>query len=206
MNTKNNQRYKEMDICMKAAMLELMQKNDFEKITVKAICERAGVNRGTFYSHYVDIYDMIDEIEDYLSEGLLQAAEEGRQTGQAESSLVYYIKYMKKHQYFYKTALTNRKSLPITKTFRPLWEKYIVPRCGEAGIFDEKDREYYFIFFRSGITMVLKHWIEDGCRKSEEDLAQLLLRCIPHRLQTFRAEEQVALKEEQGERNENSGN
>ena len=41
-----------MDICMKAAMLELMQKIPFEKITVKSICQRAGVNRGTFYSHY----------------------------------------------------------------------------------------------------------------------------------------------------------
>lgn len=206
MNIKNNQRYKEMDICMKAAMLELMQKNDFEKITVKAICERAGVNRGTFYSHYIDIYGMIDEIEDYLSEGLLQAAAEGYQTGQAEAALVYYIKYMKKHQYFYKTALRNRNSFPIMKTFRPLWEEYIVPRCEEAGISDEKDREYYFIFFQSGITMVLKQWIEDGCQKSEAELSQLLLTCIPHRLQAAPAGEEAHLQEEQGERNENSSN
>lgn len=61
----NNQRYQYMDICMKAALLELMKENDFEKITVKQICERAGVNRGTFYSHYTDIYSMLNELEDY---------------------------------------------------------------------------------------------------------------------------------------------
>lgn len=52
---------------MKAAMLELMQKIPFEKITVKSICQRAGVNRGTFYSHYTDMEGMMNDLEDYLS-------------------------------------------------------------------------------------------------------------------------------------------
>ena len=63
MNTKNNQRYRDMDIFMKAALTELMKEKDFEKITVRSICERAGVNRGTFYSHYADIYAMLEDAE-----------------------------------------------------------------------------------------------------------------------------------------------
>lgn len=76
MNTKSNQRYHDMDIFMKAALLELMKETEFEKITVKRICERAGVNRGTFYSHYTDIYSMLDEAEDYLSKELISITEE----------------------------------------------------------------------------------------------------------------------------------
>ena len=55
MNTKNNQRYQETEIRMEAAMLKLMEHTDFEKITVKKICETAGVNRSTFYAHFTDI-------------------------------------------------------------------------------------------------------------------------------------------------------
>lgn len=65
MNTKNNQRYRETEIRMDAAMLELMKHTEFEKITVKKICETAGVNRSTFYAHFTDIYDMLDRMEDF---------------------------------------------------------------------------------------------------------------------------------------------
>ena len=73
MNTKNNQRYRETEIRMDAAMLELMKHTEFEKITVKKICETAGVNRSTFYAHFTDIYDMLDRMEDFLHQELLES-------------------------------------------------------------------------------------------------------------------------------------
>lgn len=59
MNTKNNQRFKDTEIRMQSVMLEFMKHMEFEKITVKKICEKAQVNRSTFYAHFIDIYDMI---------------------------------------------------------------------------------------------------------------------------------------------------
>ena len=43
MNTKNNQRFKDTEIRMQSVMLELMKYMEFEKITVKKICEKAQV-------------------------------------------------------------------------------------------------------------------------------------------------------------------
>lgn len=60
MNIKNNQRFRNMDTKLKAAVLELLKEMDFDKITVKMICKKAEVNRSTFYAHYADIYDVID--------------------------------------------------------------------------------------------------------------------------------------------------
>lgn len=40
MNTKNNQRFKETEIRMQSAMLELMKYMEFEKITVKKFVKR----------------------------------------------------------------------------------------------------------------------------------------------------------------------
>lgn len=53
MNTKNNQRFRETEIHMEAAMLKLLKNTEFEKITVKKICETAEVNRSTFYAQYM---------------------------------------------------------------------------------------------------------------------------------------------------------
>lgn len=71
MNIKNNQRFRKTEIRMEAAMLELMKNTKFEKITVKKICEKAKVNRSTFYAHFLDIYDMLDKMERELRKELL---------------------------------------------------------------------------------------------------------------------------------------
>ena len=44
--------------------LELRSKKDLEKITVKELCEKAQINKSTFYSHYHDIYDLSEHLED----------------------------------------------------------------------------------------------------------------------------------------------
>ena len=50
----------------------LMKQKNIKDITVKELCEYADINRGTFYLHYKDIYDMLDSIEQELSEKFLQ--------------------------------------------------------------------------------------------------------------------------------------
>ncbi|GEK34027.1 TetR family transcriptional regulator [Kurthia sibirica] len=40
----------------------LIRKKSFEQITVKDITENAGVNRATFYAHYLDKYEMLDTV------------------------------------------------------------------------------------------------------------------------------------------------
>ena len=39
-------------LLMDEALLFLLEKKDYEFITIKEICEKAGVNRSTFYLHY----------------------------------------------------------------------------------------------------------------------------------------------------------
>ena len=73
MNKKNNQRFHDTEIRMEAVMLELMKTTEFEKITVKKICEKSRVNRSTFYAHFSDINDMMDKMEQKLRKELLQA-------------------------------------------------------------------------------------------------------------------------------------
>ena len=46
---------------MDEAFLTLLAKKDFEYITIKEICEVAGVNRSTFYLHYETMSDLLSE-------------------------------------------------------------------------------------------------------------------------------------------------
>lgn len=180
MNTKNNQRFRYMDVCMKAALLELMQQMDFEKITVKDICKRAGVNRSTFYAHYTDIYQMLDENEEYLSQGLIDEVEKQKVSAcEGSSPFLPYLHYMKQHRYFYRVVLQNRKTMPVRKSFAPLWEQLVAPQCRAAGITDEETLLYYAVGFQASVSAVLQRWIETDCAKPESELAAILQQCVP---------------------------
>lgn len=45
------------------ALTELIAEKNIKDITVKELCDAADINRGTFYLHYKDIYDMAAQIE-----------------------------------------------------------------------------------------------------------------------------------------------
>lgn len=53
------------------AFIELRSRKELEKITVKALCERAQINKSTFYTHYHDIYDLSEQLENELVTSLI---------------------------------------------------------------------------------------------------------------------------------------
>ena len=60
---------------MDEAFLTLLAKKDFEYITIKEICEVAGVNRSTFYLHYETMSDLLSESVGRMNEQFLASME-----------------------------------------------------------------------------------------------------------------------------------
>lgn len=55
---------------IRRAFLRLLQEKPLAKVTVKDICQLAEINRATFYSHYHDIYDLLEQIEQEMLDHL----------------------------------------------------------------------------------------------------------------------------------------
>lgn len=54
------------------AFLELRKQKPIEKITVKELAELAYINKATFYTHYHDIYDLTDQIENEFMASVIE--------------------------------------------------------------------------------------------------------------------------------------
>lgn len=52
---------------MEEALLALLERKDLEYITVKELCQEAGVNRSTFYLHYETIGDLLNETVEMIN-------------------------------------------------------------------------------------------------------------------------------------------
>ncbi|MBP5248910.1 MAG: TetR/AcrR family transcriptional regulator, partial [Lachnospiraceae bacterium] len=58
---KNESKYFKSAGKMQSALISLLDTKNFELITIKEICEEAGVNRSTFYLHYDNVNDLLTE-------------------------------------------------------------------------------------------------------------------------------------------------
>lgn len=58
------------------AFLEMYAEKPIEKISVRGLAEKAGINRGTFYDHYLDIYDLRDRLENSFIDNAVNIVQE----------------------------------------------------------------------------------------------------------------------------------
>jgi len=58
---KSESKYFNTALKMDEALVDILREKGLEYVTVKEICEKAGVNRSTFYLHYETIDDLLTE-------------------------------------------------------------------------------------------------------------------------------------------------
>lgn len=180
MNQKSNKQFQNADIRMKEAMLELMNTMPFHKITVRLICDRAGVNRSTFYAHYADIYDMVEQLETNLRKKLMNNYPVSEHIiPLSMESFITFLKFIREHRDFYRVVLKARREFPLRQGAKQLFEQIVRPLCQKAGISSESEMMFYFVGFQAAFTMILKRWVEQDCIESEEKIAQILRNIIP---------------------------
>lgn len=64
---KNESKYFNTSLKMNDALISLLRKKDFEYISVKDVCEEAKVNRSTFYLHYNNTFELLEEVIERLN-------------------------------------------------------------------------------------------------------------------------------------------
>lgn len=166
MNTKNNRKRRESQHKIEAAFIELLQKKEVNQISVIEICEKAHLNRTTFYSNYLDIYDLVDKIGAHLIDDLhdLYASEEEAHYNSHNFLKLFY--HIKDNQLFYKTYF----KLGLDIKFQP--EAYDRKLAKE--LYNNKHIDYHIRYSQAGITAIIKHWLNNDCDISPEELFEIL--------------------------------
>lgn len=159
------------------SFLDLLKKTSLNKITVAEICRMADIGRGTFYLHYIDVYDLYDKVESEVSSGLYELFESAFPSTDRENSrklahdLTVYIE--SNRELFMLFAREDNRSSLQRITHR-LSEKVILEnRCihpDENARYDAMES----VFVVSGITGVLEEWLKGGMSASRDEVAAAL--------------------------------
>ncbi|MBN7773586.1 TetR/AcrR family transcriptional regulator [Clostridium aminobutyricum] len=143
------------------AFVSLMTEKNFDQITINEIADRANVNRGTVYLHYVDKYDLLDQcIETHLNQLFISCLPDINSTDfTSESSLLRTFEYLEQHSLFYSTMLTN-KGVPafrnrlLTMAVESLDSQIVV-----KDIHNGLNKEILIQFLASAAVGLLEWWI-----------------------------------------------
>lgn len=178
MNTANNQRFQETEERIVNALLGLLGEGmEPEKITVRRICEACGINRSSFYLHFVDVVDLMVKIDRRYAEavrGIFTAQGHHWNIGER---FAYFFQFVRDHRAFYEPYLAQCPDihlLSVTLTERELQGIQQISR--ERGFRSEGELRYHQAFFRAGIAAILRAWIAGGCAESPEEMADILAR------------------------------
>ncbi|OKP83662.1 TetR/AcrR family transcriptional regulator [Paenibacillus sp. P32E] len=170
------------------AFLSLVEEKGLAGVNVRSLTAKAGINRGTFYLHYQDIYDLMDKIEDQIIEEMdrLPVRSEPEQlltSGYVEEpfpSIVEFIRFMNEQHRFFAiffaqdgTAFGKRLKALIRSR---MYEK--LPRQVLSSDALSVPDEYIVAYFSSAHFGVIRHWFETGRILPPEQVALILTRLV----------------------------
>lgn len=172
---------------MDEALILLLKKKDYQTITVKDICEKAGVNRSTFYLHYETIDDLLEENIESTIKKLLDKYQDRPKTditGDINQLYLFTPEYLKPYLTFIKEnkdliLLAYKKTVlfKTNPTLNKLNEKLFIPIMTRFNI--PKDEQKYVIsFFINGVHAIIKIWLENGCQESIDYMNDLIYKYI----------------------------
>ena len=176
---------------MDLALISLLKNKPFEYITISELCNEAGVNRSTFYLHYENIGDLLNETAKYLIDDFVSyftAAKNSfsfdfstRERDQlnfiTDKYLIPYFTYIKENKEVFATLMSNVKSLGFDKTYERMFENIFNPVLKRFN-YPEKDHRYIMMYYLNGIIAINNEWLKNNCDRPVEEVANIVKSCI----------------------------
>ena len=188
---KNESKYFKTAIKMDEALISLLDKKDFEYITIKEICEVAGVNRSTFYLHYENVCDLLEEttryvIDKHLSYYSLDTKRIALRFEDAtprelmfvtEEYLTPYLTFIKENQRIFKVAIRRFNTMHMGKVYEEMFTHIFSPILSRFRV-PEQEHPYVMKFYLSGIFAIVMEWLDRDCTDRIEDVIKVIIDCV----------------------------
>lgn len=174
---KNRQVTRTKDL-IESAFINLLNRKSISKITVKQICMICNINRGTFYNHYRDIDDLMNQIENNLIKELELCVskhfsyELDKNTLPMFQDILRFIN--KKHKIVRLLLKKGGNSLFVDKLIR-LFKVETTNQKRVLNIYSNSKNYNYFVEYTIyGCMGIISKWLKDGRKQTSSEIALLL--------------------------------
>lgn len=172
---------------IRAAFTDLIEEKGFDALTVKDITSRAEINRGTFYLHYRDKYDLLEQSEQELIQGLIGILSTMKPVvlndlvdiEQILPQIVRVFEYLGEHADFLKTILGPKGDPSFHALLRKmmsehLFEKNVVPFIRKENALVPTN--YLVSYIASAHFGIIQEWLMQGRQESPQEIASIMFK------------------------------
>ena len=163
---------------MDTAMVQLLEEKPFQAITVTDVCNAAGAHRSTFYSHYNNTLDLLNEVRERTMREFNESFQHLPREGAFEDRayLDAYLQFVEEHKRLFKVFLEN---INLFDGFEILlgFENEMQRASHVKASHEANPSLYKLLFTASGITSIVSFWLESGCKETRSGLADIILEC-----------------------------
>ena len=183
---KNDSKYFYTSYLMNQALLALLEQKDIEFITVTEVTKKAGVNRTTFYLHYDNIYELLEETIENLSKEFISSFDvqipfEIKSRDDAflitAKYLIPYLDFCKRNKRVLKLVQQKPQLFQKKSTYQKMYDRIFYPAISQF-VREESQKLYMLEYFTQGVVGIIHKWIEMDCVTEIEELIEIIRHCV----------------------------
>ena len=146
--------------------MELLRDFERKDITVSLVSKKAGINRSTFYSNYIDIDDLEAKIKERLLREFREIYKDEVKKRKGSNDFLKLFYHIKDNQMLYRAYFKFGAGFTATEMQydSEQAEKY----------FNNEYIDYHIEFFYNGLNAVIKKWLENGCKEKPEEIEKII--------------------------------
>lgn len=169
--------------------IQILEKKSFESITIGEIAKQAKINRGTFYLHFQDKFDLLEHIEQRLFADLgnhideLQSSYSSTQTFEKrqEHLAATLFSFIEMHSPILKIFLSNHGRAGFHIRFRDAFSEKVrfnLEKNESINANLNVPMEYFLSFITSAFLGLIEQWIQNGLDKTPQEMTSLYIDII----------------------------
>jgi AcrR family transcriptional regulator len=159
---------------LRDSLIKLLKAKPIQAVTVKELCELAQINRATFYTHYSNPYDLLEQIENELFEEMsTKVIKKFTQDTLTEITKLAFGIIADNIELCRVLFSENGNKQFLDRVMRLSREttisswKAMYPHATKTQI------DFLFTFIISGSVAVIEHWARIGMKETPVDLAEI---------------------------------
>lgn len=189
---KSESKYFNTAIKMDKALIKLLDKKPFDYITVKEICQEAGVNRSTFYLHYENTVELLEEAIEYTNDEFLSYFKDADESFISNmnsksndelllitpSYLKPYLKYIKENKELHSSGVLKNAYMKPNEKFKKMAKHIFYPIMERLKV-EENKRDYILAYYTHGVIAIVEQWLKNDCKESIDEICDIIINCVP---------------------------
>lgn len=154
--------------------IELLKESGFNKISVGNIAEKANINRGTFYFHFSDKYDLLEKCIEYYINELISHCKNNTEIQLDSNAMTQIFEYLKINFDIYRTLLSNEGESIFHKKLYNAFEEQIKRAIIKMPVEIINNAEIATPFIANGFIGVIEWWMNKGMPYTPEVMTKKL--------------------------------